>query len=73
MDDRQYLIDLAMSFYVDEPCRICGKLIQPDDLHGLIFAGYSKDNKARSAYGECWRKEVPKSEWTYAEDDHPRN
>jgi len=40
MDDRQYLVDLAMSFYVNEPCRICGKLIQPEDLHDLVYDGY---------------------------------
>lgn len=69
MEQIKHLIDLAMAFYVDEPCRVCGKLIQPDDLKKLVFAGYSKDNKSRSAHGDCWKKNLPKETWVYPDDE----
>ena len=56
---------LALSFYANEPCRICGELIEPKDLKGLVFAGYSIDNKSRAAHDRCWEKNKPKSEWVY--------
>jgi hypothetical protein len=65
----QFLTDLAMSFYAGEPCRVCGELITRDDLHDLVFAGYSKDNKSRSAHGKCWELNRPKEEWAYPDDD----
>ena len=63
------LADLAMAFYIDEPCRICGELIKQEDLKDLVYAGYSKDNLSRSAHGECWSKNIPKEQWKYSEDD----
>lgn len=60
---------LAKAFYADEPCRICGKLITMADIqNGAVYAGYSKDNKSRSAHENCWRNQPPKSEWAYPED-----
>ena len=67
-DDKKHLVDLAMSFYVDEPCRICGVLIKPEDLKELVYASYSKDNEARSAHGKCWQLNKPKEEWAYPYD-----
>lgn len=59
--------DLPLMMYANEPCRICGELIQPKDLSELVFAGYSKNNVSRSAHGKCW---VARDEcmWVYAED-----
>ena len=49
------LVNLALAFYVGEPCRICGKPITRKDLdNGAVFAGYSKDKKSRTAHKECW-------------------
>lgn len=64
---RQHLVDVAMAMYVNEPCRICGKSIEPSDLDELVFAGYSTGNKSRSAHAECWKQNKPKSEWAYPE------
>lgn len=65
--DIQHLVSLALSFYIDEPCRVCGKLIKLSDLKELIFAGYSADNKSRAAHVQCWDQNKPKSEWAYPE------
>jgi hypothetical protein len=49
------LIRLALSTYVDEPCRICGKPITWQDIEtGVVFAGYSDDLSSRSAHKACW-------------------
>lgn len=68
MKNNKHLVDLAMSFYVDEPCRICGKMIKKEDLHDLVYAGYSLENKARSAHGDCWAKNIPQDKWVYSKD-----
>ena len=45
------LIDVALSMYEDEPCRICGRLLTMEDLkNGAVFAGYSDDNTSRPAH-----------------------
>lgn len=62
-------IKMALSMYVDEPCRICGQMITWDDINDAVFAGYSTDNKSRSAHGECWRSGLPKHKWQYPFDD----
>lgn len=63
---------IALAMYAGEPCRICGELINPEELEDLIYAGYSKGNKSRSAHGSCWAKyqegEKPKEEWAFPED-----
>jgi hypothetical protein len=46
---------LVMGMYTNEPCRICRRMILPEDLDGLIFAGYSEDNTSRAAHGKCWQ------------------
>lgn len=62
------LVNLAMAMYVDEPCRICGKMINPGDLRKLKWAGYSACNTSRSAHNQCWQEDKPKSEWAYPQD-----
>ena len=53
------LVDLALSFYAGEPCRICGELLTMEDLNdGAVFAGYSDDNSSRSAHRQCWEHSV---------------
>lgn len=44
----------ALSMYVNEPCRICRRLITWEDISDAVFAGYSADNTARSAHKMCW-------------------
>jgi hypothetical protein len=53
---RNPIVDLALSMYADEPCRICGENIAPEQIKsdGVVFAGYSKDSKSRSAHKACW-------------------
>ena len=68
MKSRNHLDNMAMAMYVNEPCRICGELIKPDDLSELIFAGYSAIGYSRAAHGKCWKLEKPKSEWVYPQD-----
>ena len=65
---RKSLVNLAMAMYIDEPCRICGSLITSDDLHNLVWAGYSKGYKSRSAHRLCWKKYIDKSNWFHPED-----
>ena len=54
------LVNLALSFYAGEPCRVCGFEITMDDLNdgpdGAVYAGYNKSNTSRTAHGRCWRK-----------------
>ena len=67
----QALVNLALSFYADEPCRICGKTIIWDEIKDAVWAGYSADNMARSAHGACfercpWHGEGPvPDEWVH--------
>lgn len=51
--------------YVNEPCRVCGKMIEPSDLDDLVYAGYSVCNKSRSAHGDCWVAKKPMHEWAF--------
>ena len=52
--DRELVATFAMMAYTNEPCRICGDLIQPEDLRDLVYAGYGR--RGRSAHGPCWNK-----------------
>lgn len=54
MNDREVAYKTALLMYVNEPCRICGRVIRREDLHDSVFAGYSKDNKSRAAHKRCW-------------------
>lgn len=53
-DTRRTAAKLALSMYANEPCRICRRNIEPADLPSLVFAGYSRDGKARAAHRTCW-------------------
>lgn len=56
-ENKKYLLQVALSMYAGEPCRICGGTLTMDDLrNGAVFAGYSADNAARSAHKECWQR-----------------
>lgn len=49
------VINLAISMYVGEPCRICGAKITIEDIKdGAVFVGYNEDNTSRSAHRRCW-------------------
>ena len=52
--DRVIAAQVAIGMYAGEPCRICGKEITVEDLHLVVFAGYSDDSKSRAAHGLCW-------------------
>jgi hypothetical protein len=54
---------IALSMYEREPCRICGETIT--DAKRAVYAGYSKDNKARSAHKSCWDKNIPEAKWVH--------
>jgi hypothetical protein len=62
------MTELAISFYVGEPCRICGILMTREALNDAVFAGYSKCNKSRTAHKHCWTQDLPKDIWAYSED-----
>lgn len=71
-DNRKALSKLALSMYANEPCRICGELLTMDDLNaGAVFAGYSSDNRARSAHKACWQRSPgtkdgqPNADWVH--------
>lgn len=64
--NREMARNLAAAMYTGEPCRICGENITMEDLeNGAVFAGYSADEKARSAHKHCWDKQIPQSEWRH--------
>ena len=56
--EHNILVDLALSFYAGEPCRICGELLTMKDLND--GAGYSDDNSSRSAHRQCWENRFAK-------------
>jgi hypothetical protein len=62
---KETAVQIALSMYLDEPCRICGELIK--DITGVVYTGYSKDNKSRSAHGKCWKKNIPQAQWAHPE------
>lgn len=53
-ETRRIAAKLAMYMYSGEPCRICRRNIEPSDLPTLVFAGYSRDGKARAAHRTYW-------------------
>lgn len=53
-DNRRIAAHLALSMYAGEPCRICRQIIALEDLHTLVFAGYSRDGQTRAAHKVCW-------------------
>jgi hypothetical protein len=54
--------------YANEPCRICGELIEAEEVGDAVYAGYSKGDKSRAAHLSCWRSNKPKEEWAYPQD-----
>lgn len=49
------VVDIALSMYAHEPCRICGReLLMADIKNGAVFAGYNADDTSRSAHRRCW-------------------
>lgn len=58
---------MVLAMYEGEPCRICGENIT--DATKAVYAGYSVDNKARSAHKSCWDNQPPKKEWAYPVDN----
>lgn len=69
-ENQDYLVKVALSMYVGEPCRICGVLLTWETIREAVWAGYSKDSAARAAHKECWENnpmvddQVPK-EWVH--------
>jgi len=56
-------VDAVLSFYVGEPCRICGKPMQQVDISEARWVGYSVDNTSCIAHGTCWDDNIAKSKW----------
>jgi hypothetical protein len=65
--DRQDALNLALSMYIGEPCRICGKTIEKDDMIDALFAGYSKNNESRTMHKKCWNENRDRSTWAIPE------
>jgi hypothetical protein len=56
MNSYTELLKIALSMYSGEPCRICERVLTPDDIvDGAVFVGYSDDNKSRAAHRVCFR------------------
>jgi hypothetical protein len=72
-DEDAALVNIALGMYANEPCRICGKLIEVSDLKDAVFAGYSQDSTSRSAHKACWDKQLPQAEWAIPREDPPRD
>lgn len=57
-EQRSSALDLTMSMYAGEPCRVCGKNIEIADLQTVVFAGYKPKNAlgfdGRCAHQLCW-------------------
>jgi len=66
-NEKDYVLDLVLAFYVGEPCRICGNPMTPQDAktRNGVFAGYSVGNASRSAHLVCWNKNLPQEQWAY--------
>lgn len=56
-ENADYLVQVALSMYTNEPCRICGAMLTLDDVNnGAVYAGYSQDSAARAAHKSCWQR-----------------
>jgi hypothetical protein len=54
-------VKLAMSAYLSERCKFCGKEYKTlDDLQDTVFAGYHKHG--RLACQSCWNEHAPTAE-----------
>lgn len=63
MTTKESALKIAEAMYTGEPCRICGETIT--DISGAVYAGYSKDNKSRSAHKSCWESNKDQATWAY--------
>lgn len=60
-DNRDDLVTLAMSAYLDEGCKYCDKVYGTiEDLKKTVWAGCH--SKGRLACQECWDKHTKKPE-----------
>lgn len=59
--------DFARAMYNQEPCRICGEMIEASD--DIVFAGYSADCKSRAAHRNCWENRPPQNKWAYPNNE----
>ena len=70
-ENKDALVQVALSMYANEPCRICGGIVTMDDLrNGAVYAGYSVDDTARSAHKACWQRSpsidgTPNEDWAH--------
>lgn len=62
-DVRAAMSRIALLAYANEPCRICGEVIDEKQVETAVFAGYSQDNTSRAAHKGCWDKKVPAEQW----------
>ena len=63
---KEQALNLALAMYVHEPCRICGEWFTRDTVHDAVWAGYSKNEKARAAHKSCWEKYANEPDvWEY--------
>lgn len=57
-EQKSSALELAMSMYAGEPCRVCGKDIETADLRTIVFAGYKPKDApgfgGRCAHHLCW-------------------
>jgi hypothetical protein len=66
-DSQDIAYKITRVMYINEPCRICGKLIN-EDLDEVVFIGYSFGNQSRLGHGKCWKQKKPKKKWAYPVD-----
>lgn len=57
-ETRRIAAKLALSMYANEPCRICRRLLSAADLPTMVYAGWSRDGKARVVHLVCWENFV---------------
>lgn len=70
MNKSEIIRKITKSMYLNEPCRICGAMVEAKDFDNVVFAGYSADLKSRSAHGFCWKENRPKKDWAYPIDEN---
>lgn len=57
-ENRDALVEIAMSMYLGEKCKYCGKQYKTlTDLKGTVFAGYHEHG--RLACKACWDSNNP--------------
>jgi len=57
-DNRDDLVKLALSMYLGEQCKYCGRTYETlEDLQDTVFVGYH--DHGRLACGTCWATNNP--------------